>query len=53
MERAPFTEQRKEHANAVNDKTQTPGRTGSAGRLTRATSQSPCLHETLATAAIT
>ncbi len=22
---APFTEQRKEHANAANDKTQTPG----------------------------
>mgnify|MGYP004564718793 CR=1 FL=1 len=28
MERAPFTEQRKEHANAANDKTQTPGGTG-------------------------
>ena len=53
MERTPFTVYRKEHANAANDKPQTPGRTGSAGRLTRATSQSPCLHETLATAAIT
>ena len=31
MERAPFTEQRKEHANAANDKTQTLGGVGSAG----------------------
>ena len=31
MERAPFTEQRKEHANAANDKTQTFGGTGSSG----------------------
>ena len=33
MERTPFTTYRKEHANAANDKTQTPGRTGSAGRF--------------------
>ena len=53
MESTPFTAYRKEHANAANDKPQTPGRTGSAGRLTRATSQSPCLYESLVTAAIT
>lgn len=29
MERTPFTTYRKEHANAANDKTLTPGRTGS------------------------
>ena len=33
MESTPFTAYRKEHVNAANDKTQTPGRTGSAGRL--------------------
>lgn len=33
MERTPFTAYRKEHANAANDKPQTPGRTGFAGRF--------------------
>ena len=33
MERTPFTAYRKEHANAANDKPQTPGVTGSAGRF--------------------
>lgn len=31
--RTPFTTYRKEHAHAANDKPQTPGRTGSAGRF--------------------
>ena len=33
MESTPFTAYRKEHANAANDKPQTPGRAGSAGRF--------------------